>query len=222
MARAGRKPKGGNGVAAAAAERVVWKGPPWLQAHLVPLDSIFEDLANLNTHDEDSIAGLAAAYDRYGQQKNLVIDAEGVVKAGNGQLIAARRLGWTHIAVGASDLTGSDLVGYAIADNELPRRAAFDQTRLLEALRSLQSEDYPVHDTGFDADRIDDLANQLAQARLEASPDDQGAVSPPDEFPAHDESIETAYCCPRCGYAWSGNPGQRVDREHEPERLPDG
>ena len=27
----------------------------------------------------------------------------------------------------------------------------------------------------------------------------------PKEFPAYDENIATAYCCPKCGYEWSGD-----------------
>ena len=28
----------------------------------------------------------------------------------------------------------------------------------------------------------------------------------PEEFKEYDEDIETAYCCPKCNYAWSGKP----------------
>lgn len=28
----------------------------------------------------------------------------------------------------------------------------------------------------------------------------------PDEFPEYDEDIGTEYCCPKCGYEWSGKP----------------
>ncbi len=31
-------------------------------------------------------------------------------------------------------------------------------------------------------------------------------VSSPDEFPEYDDDIETEYCCPKCGYEWSGKP----------------
>ena len=30
--------------------------------------------------------------------------------------------------------------------------------------------------------------------------------APPDGFPSFDETIRTDYSCPKCGYAWSGNP----------------
>jgi len=29
---------------------------------------------------------------------------------------------------------------------------------------------------------------------------------PPGEFPGVDENLETTYCCPKCGYEWSGKP----------------
>jgi rubrerythrin len=28
----------------------------------------------------------------------------------------------------------------------------------------------------------------------------------PDAFQTYDEEIETEYCCPKCGYEWSGKP----------------
>jgi hypothetical protein len=31
-------------------------------------------------------------------------------------------------------------------------------------------------------------------------------VSAPEDFNEYDEDIETAYCCPKCGYTWSGKP----------------
>lgn len=35
----------------------------------------------------------------------------------------------------------------------------------------------------------------------------------PAEFKEIDENIETAYCCPKCGYKWSGSPGGASDAE---------
>jgi hypothetical protein len=31
-------------------------------------------------------------------------------------------------------------------------------------------------------------------------------VTPPESFGEYGEDIETAYCCPKCGYKWSGKP----------------
>lgn len=92
---------------------VVWKGPPELRPLLRPIAELREDPNNANTHDERSIAEIAQAYDRYNQQRPIVCDAAGVVRAGNGQLAAARRLGWTHIAVVRSDLQGAELTAFS-------------------------------------------------------------------------------------------------------------
>jgi hypothetical protein len=34
---------------------------------------------------------------------------------------------------------------------------------------------------------------------------------PPEDFASYDENIETAYCCPKCGYRWSGKPNSDSD-----------
>lgn len=36
------------------------------------------------------------------------------------------------------------------------------------------------------------------------------AIQPPSDFKEYNENIETAYCCPKCGYKWSGKPNQDV------------
>jgi len=31
-------------------------------------------------------------------------------------------------------------------------------------------------------------------------------AEPPEDFKSYDEEIDTEYCCPKCGYQWSGKP----------------
>ena len=31
-------------------------------------------------------------------------------------------------------------------------------------------------------------------------------LEPPEEFTTYDDNLETQYCCPKCGYEWSGKP----------------
>jgi ParB-like chromosome segregation protein Spo0J len=58
-------------------------------------------------------------------------------------------------------------------------------------------------DVGHPAVRqmLDELA--AGHGITSASSGDAGA-SPPEEFPAYDESIPIEHCCPKCGYRWSG------------------
>jgi hypothetical protein len=128
---------------------VVWRGSGDIAHLLRPLDRLHEDPANVNTHNERSIAGIAAAYARFGQQKPIVVDAHGVTRAGNGQLIAARRLGWTHIAASESSLTGSELTAYALADNRIAQHAEFDFEALAAQLKAMDEEGTPIDDLGW-------------------------------------------------------------------------
>ena len=44
---------------------------------------------------------------------------------------------------------------------------------------------------------------------LEEEEEDEPAEQPdaPEDFKEYGDDIETEYCCPKCGYSWSGKPG---------------
>jgi ParB-like chromosome segregation protein Spo0J len=158
-----------NGHAAADPE-IVWHGPEALRPLLVPIAELHEDPANLNIHDEPSLAGIAASYARFGQQKTIAHRGK-VVRAGNGQLIAARRLGWTHIAAVESDLDGADLVAYGIADNQTARPAHLDEANLPRVLAELKEHDPDLTQAlGFSHE---ELTRLLASAQDETEQEQQ-------------------------------------------------
>lgn len=136
-----------------------------LRRHLVPIDQVSADPANLRKHPEVSIEAIRQSYARFGQQKPIVIDAHGVTIAGAGQLEAARRLGWTHIAAVRSDLAGVDRVAYAIADNRSAELSQWDEEGLAKTLGAMLPGD--IEATGFTGD---DLA-KLAGPSEAAAPD---------------------------------------------------
>lgn len=41
---------------------------------------------------------------------------------------------------------------------------------------------------------------------LSTQPEAIKVVEPPEKFQEYDEDIDTQYCCPKCGYEWSGKP----------------
>lgn len=154
-----------------------WKGPHSLSALLVPIESLSEDPANLNTHDERSIASIAASYKRFGQQRPLVIDPNGIVRAGNGQLEAARKLGWSQLAVIVSDLTGIDLAAFALADNRTAEHSKRDELAVAKFLEALRSEpDFPIESTGYTDTEVDALLQKIgtdaaAEPATQATPE---------------------------------------------------
>lgn len=44
-------------------------------------------------------------------------------------------------------------------------------------------------------------------ATLATTTSDEISIVPPEDFKEYDEDLETEYCCPKCGYKWSGKPG---------------
>ncbi len=74
------------------------------------------------------------------------------------------------------------------------RYAMIDSEGALEWMQELDFEMPDIKDMIEDIE-IPDLKE------MEFKEDD---IQPPEDFGEYDESIETDYCCPKCGYAWSG------------------
>jgi hypothetical protein len=144
---------------------VVWKGPDSLRPLLVPIAELTEDPENVNRHCDRSIGGIAASYERSGQQKPVVGDAGKVVRAGNGQLQAAHRLGWTHLAFVVSDLEGIDLRAFALADNRTAEFSSRDDVKVAELLESIRSEpDFPIAAVGYTDAEVDAILKRIGDA----------------------------------------------------------
>ena len=167
-----------------------------MKAVSVAIDSIHIDPANLRMHPARNLDTIKASLARFGQQKPIVVDGNGICRAGNGTLEAARALGWAKIDVVKTPLAGSEAIAYAIADNRTAELALWDDDRLGETLKALQLEDFNLDDIGFSED---ELAALFPTEAL-----------PPEDFADKDESLETEHECPKCGYRWSGKTGDLV------------
>ena len=146
-----------------------------MKAELVPIDSLTFDPSNVRKHGEQNLATIKASLNRFGQQKPIVVDANGVVRAGNGTLMAAKALGWKEIAVVRSTLAGSEATAYAIADNRTAELAEWDDDALKQTLAALQIEDEDLAvATGFDAKEIDAMLapDEVAEDEVPEPPAD--------------------------------------------------
>ena len=104
------------------------------------ISDLSNDPANARKHNERNIDAIIASLRRFGQQKPIVVDSSGVVRAGNGTLEAARRLGWESIDCVTTALQGSDAIAYAIADNRTAELAEWDEDTLAAQLNGLLTE----------------------------------------------------------------------------------
>jgi len=125
----------------------------------VTIASLLFDPANVRKHGERNLDAIKASLARFGQQKPIVVDGDGIVRAGNGTLMAAKALGWHEIEIVRTNLRGSEATAYAIADNRTAELAEWDEGALAEQLAALQIDDEALAAaTGFDASEIERMA----------------------------------------------------------------
>jgi ParB-like chromosome segregation protein Spo0J len=134
----------------------------------VAIESVSPDPANARKHGPRNLEAIVASLRRFGQQKPIVVDSKGVVRAGNGQLEAAKMLGWSHIRVVKSDLPATELTAFAIADNRTAELAEWDDDVLARTLA-----DPEIGDVGFDGEEIkgfsaDDEPDLAAGSEIQA------------------------------------------------------
>jgi len=113
---------------------------PWIAESLRPLaepiGAVQLDPRNARTHDETNLRAIRTSLDRFGQRKPIVANLKNnQVEAGNGTLLAARALGWSHIAVVWVEDDEAAQAGFSIADNRTAELAAWDDALLAELLQ---------------------------------------------------------------------------------------
>lgn len=110
---------------------------PSLAALAFPVADLVELPGNPRRGDVEAVA---RSYERFGQRKPIVCRRDGdavVVIAGNHQLMAARQLGWSHVAVAwADDLDEDDARGFALADNRVAELGGYDDEALLAMMEA--------------------------------------------------------------------------------------
>ena len=120
---------------------------------------LHNDPANVRKHGDQNLAAIKASLARFGQQKPIVVNADGVVIAGNGTLMAARALGWQTIKAVRTNLAGSEATAFAIADNRTAELAEWDDAALQQQLAAIAIDDEELlAATGFDEKELAKLA----------------------------------------------------------------
>lgn len=168
----------------------------------VKLADLTPDARNANKGTPRGSKALEDSLRKFGAGRSILVDKHGRIIAGNKTAEEAGQIGLEDVIVIETD--GKQLVavkrtdidldspqgrGLAVADN---RAGELNLAWDAETLIALQGE-------GVNLDGLftgDELAGLLQ---------DQPPEPPPD-FGSYDEGIDTEYCCPKCGYKWSGKP----------------
>lgn len=102
-----------------------------------------------------NIDAIVASYAEFGQVKPVVVrpndDGTATIIAGNHQVMAAKKLGWTHIAAVPMDADDSRAIAFALADNRTSELGQTDDALVSELLANVV-DDYGslFDDLGWD------------------------------------------------------------------------
>jgi len=76
----------------------------------------------------------------------------------------------------------------------------------IDPLAAMATADAGALDALLSSVQSGEAAVQQMLAELAAASGVIPPIEAPEEFPEYGEDIETEYCCPKCGYQWSGRP----------------
>jgi DNA modification methylase len=153
-----------------------------LQVESIPIDRVLPYAANARTHPDEQVAQIAASIVEFGFTVPVLVDDAGVLIAGHGRVLAAKRLGLDAVpAIRLSHLTETQARAYRIADNQIALNSGWDETLLAEELRALRTEDVDLGLLGFDQETLDRLLDETGFEADEAAAEaaDQPAPAPP-------------------------------------------
>ena len=112
-----------------------------LRGFAVPTNTLTFDPKNARKHSERNLEAIMESLRRFGQRMPIVVQKQGmIVRAGNGRLTAARKLGWTQIAAVIVDEQDADAAAFALADNRTAELAEWDWQMLAEVLDDIKVE----------------------------------------------------------------------------------
>src|SRR6476660_3687845 len=121
-----------------------------------PLDRLIPHARNARTHSDAQIAQIAGSIAEFGFVNPVLVGDDGVIVAGHGRVLAARKLGLTEAPVIVlAHLSPTQRRALMIADNRIAENAGWDDEMLAAELAALRDEDVDLGLLGFDESEID-------------------------------------------------------------------
>jgi DNA modification methylase len=139
---------------------------PVSQITRVDIGSLHPNPRNAHTHSQKQIGQIARSIQQFGFTSPIVADENGLILAGHGRWLAAKKLGHAHLpAVFVSGLSDAERRAYILADNKLTENAGWDRAGLAVELRDLAplliEVGLDLALTGFETPEIDSLMGDL-------------------------------------------------------------
>ena len=153
---------------------------PELQIETRSLDRLLPYARNARTHSDEQVAQIAASFAEFGFNNPCLVDEQGVLIAGHGRVLAARRIGLDAVPVIVlSHLSEAQKKAYRIADNKLALNAGWNEDLLRQDIEELLASDYDVALTGYVGEELDALLGPTGEDAGGDSADDDAVPEPP-------------------------------------------
>lgn len=163
---------------------------------LLPLATSIKKLklmpGNPRKGDVDAVA---RSYEKFGQRKAIVAKRDGTVIDGNHQLLAAKKLGWTEIAVVFTDDDDLTAKAYALAANRTSDLGIYDSEALSELLLTVANDLDLLLSTGYSEADVESLTKPVVN-RYDSSPEGEQEIN----IEKMTEGLTNN--CPACGFKW--------------------
>jgi DNA modification methylase len=136
--------------------------PDELAVEQWPIERLLPYVANARTHPDEQVAQIAGSIAEFGFNVPCLVDERGVLIAGHGRLIAAKRLGLSDVPViRLGHLTDAQARAFRLADNRIALNAGWDEALLAAELGRLKEDGVDLELLGFGEDELDRLLDGL-------------------------------------------------------------
>jgi DNA modification methylase len=141
---------------------------------LWPIDNVLPYSRNARTHSDDQVTQIAASIAEFGFVNPCLVGEDGVLVAGHGRLMAARKLGMAEVPVVVLEhLSLTQRRALVLADNKLAQNAGWDEELLRVEIAELRDAAFDVDLLGFSEEEMDAML-ALDDAVIDgASPEDE-------------------------------------------------
>jgi DNA modification methylase len=149
---------------------------PDLIVSALPVASLVPYAENARTHSASQVAQIAASIVEFGFVNPVLVDAEGVLIAGHGRVMAAKQLGLASVPVlRLGHLSPAQARALRLADNQIALNSGWDEALLAAEIARIRDEAVVDLDVlGFSGVELDRLL-----AAADAGLDDDADDAPP-------------------------------------------
>jgi DNA modification methylase len=137
-----------------------------------PLERVLNYARNARMHSDEQVKAIAASITEFGFINPCLVDADGVLIAGHGRVLACRHLGLNTVPViQVGHLTEIQIKALRIADNQLPQLATWNADLLRLELTELSAAGYDMPLLGFDQVQLVSFLSVPSGADPERTPE---------------------------------------------------